>query len=170
MRRSRDYIYSQKIVLTVSTMQIQKKISFCFLMVCIAFVAITGCEGRIDVRGSKPDPKFVREIMPGIHKKSDVQRRLGTPSTVAMFDNEVWYYINGRIKTVSFFEPTLLERKILIIRFNKNGVVKKIEYKDTTEQKPAEFVQRKTPTKGKELNALQQIFGNIGKFKPPKTD
>jgi outer membrane protein assembly factor BamE (lipoprotein component of BamABCDE complex) len=58
----------------------------------------------------------------------------------------------------------------LIIRFNKNGVVKKIEYKDTTEQKPAEFVQRKTPTKGKELNALQQMLGNIGKFKPPKTD
>ncbi|NKB21148.1 MAG: outer membrane protein assembly factor BamE [Alphaproteobacteria bacterium] len=136
----------------------------------ISVAITTGCEETVDVRGNAPDPKLVAELKPGVHKQRDVQRRLGAPSTVATFDNEVWYYISGRVKSVSFFKPELLERKVLTIRFDKKGVVQKIQEIDATKQKEIELVERETPTKGKELTFIQQIIGNIGKFGDPSSD
>ena len=151
-------------------MRIPRKIFPWFIASAAALILTTGCEGRVDVRGNVPDPKLLAELKPGVHKQRDVERRLGAPSTIATFDNEVWYYISGRVKSLSFFKPKLLERKVLTIRFNKKGVIQKIEQIDATKQKQIELVERETPTKGKELTVIQQIIGNIGKFGNPGGD
>jgi outer membrane protein assembly factor BamE (lipoprotein component of BamABCDE complex) len=151
-------------------MRIPRKIVPWFIASAAAVVLTTGCEERVDVRGNAPDPKLLAELKPGVHKQRDVERRLGAPSTIATFDNEVWYYISGRVKTVSFFKPELLERKVLTIRFDKKGVIQDIQNFDATKLKAAELVERETPTKGKELTFIQQIIGNIGKFGDPKGD
>jgi len=149
-------------------MRIPRKKNFRFIASAVAVVLTTGCEERVNVRGNVPDPQLLAELKPGIHKQRDVERRLGAPSTIATFDNQVWYYISSRVKSVSFLKPELLERKVLTIRFDKKGVIQKIEKFDTTKQKEIEFVKRKTPTKGKELTFIQQIIGNIGKFANPE--
>jgi len=151
-------------------MRIPKKIVPWFIAGAAAVAITTGCEERVDVRGNVPDPKLLAELKPGVHKQRDVEQRLGAPSTIATFDNEVWYYISGRVKTVSFFKPELLERNVLTIRFDKKGVIQKIEELDATKQKEIELVERETPTKGKELTFIQQIIGNIGKFGNPSGD
>ena len=163
-------MYWQIKVITVNQMRIQRRIVPWFLASAAAIALTTGCEEKVDVRGNVPDPKLVAELKPGVHKQRDVERKLGAPSTIATFDNEVWYYINGRVKSVSFFKPELLERKVLTIRFDKKGVIQKIQEFDATKQKEVELVERETPTKGKELTFIQQIIGNIGKFGNPKGD
>ena len=80
------------------------------------FLIITGCESHVDSRGNLPDPKTVISIQPGVHKRHDVERRLGAPSTITAFDNEAWYYISGRVTSVAFLKPKLIKRKILIIK------------------------------------------------------
>ena len=89
---------------------------------------------------------------------------LGTPSTVATFEREIWFYIGGRVKSQSFFDPEVLERKVLTIQFDKRGVVKEVNNFDATKIEKIELVQRETSTKGKELTLLQQLIGNIGRF------
>ena len=138
-------------------------ISWLFTSAAVGFL-MTGCESQIDSRGNLPDPKLVISIKPGVHKRQDVERRLGTPSTITAFDNEVWYYISGRIKSIAFFKPKLMKRKILTVKFDKNGTVQKIYELDTTTQTEITFVERETPTKGKELTFIQQIIGNVGKY------
>ena len=96
-------------------MRIPKKIVPWFLVSAAAIVLTTGCEERIDVRGNVPDPKLLAELKPGVHKRRDVEQRLGAPSTIATFDNEVWYYISGRVKSVSFFKPEVLELSLIHI-------------------------------------------------------
>ena len=54
---------------------------------------MTGCESQVDSSGNSPNPKFIISIKPGVHKRQDVKKRLGTPSTITTFDNEVWDYI-----------------------------------------------------------------------------
>lgn len=131
--------------------------------VALALV-LGGCEQQIDVRGNLPSPNIVSSIKPGVHKREDIRKLLGTPSTVATFEKETWYYIGGRVKTVSFFDPELLERRVLTIRFDKQGIVRKVEQIDASKSRNIELVERETPTKGKELTFLQQIIGNIGRF------
>ena len=68
-----------------------------------ATLALTACEEQVNVRGNIPHAEDIAKIRPGFHKKSDVENLLGTPSTVAAFQNETWYYIGGKNKTFSFF-------------------------------------------------------------------
>jgi len=124
----------------------------------------TGCSEVIDTRGNYPDPKVIAQIKPGKLTRSDVTRLLGTPSTVAKFERETWLYIGGRVKSVAFFRPEVLERKVLGIEFDKRGVVKEVQVHDASKTKPVDLVERETPTKGKELTFLQQLVGNVGRF------
>ena len=142
-----------------------------WLFTSAALVSImTGCEFPVDSRGNAPDAKRVISIKPGVHKRQDVEQRLGAPSTITTFDNETWYYISGRVKSVAFFKPKLMKRTILTVKFDKQGIVQKIYELDTTKQKEIPFVKRETPTKGKELTFIQQIIGNIGKYSGPTDD
>lgn len=131
---------------------------------------ITACEEQINVRGNVPHPSDIAKIKSGSHKKKDVESLLGTPSAVATFEKETWYYIGGRVKTVSFFKPEFLERKVVIVRFNKNGIVETIESRNAPTDRDLKLVDRETPTKGRELTLIQQLLGNIGRFPVSEKD
>ena len=53
---------------------------------------------------------------------------------------------------------------MLVIRFNKQGIVQKVEHLDKQDGRELQIVDRKTPTRGKELTILEQLLGNIGRF------
>lgn len=133
----------------------------------LAGFGTTACEEVVDVRGNMPHPAVVAKIKPGFHKRTDVENMLGTPSAIATFKREIWYYIGGRVKTVAFFKPEVLERKVVIVRFDKKGIVTKIDARDAPIDKKIQLVERETPTKGKDLTVLQQLIGNLGRFGTP---
>ncbi len=137
------------------------------ILIALFLIPMIGCQKQVETRGNAPDPKLVSSIKLGIHKRYHVERLLGSPSTIAAFDEELWYYIDSSVKTFSFFKPELLKRKVLIIKFDKKGIVENIRHLDTTNQKEIDFVKRKTPTKGKELTFIQQAIGNVGKYRKP---
>ena len=78
------------------------------IFISLFLILITGCQKQVETRGNSPDPKLVSSIKPGIHKRYHVERLLGSPSTIAAFDEELWYYIDSSIKTFSFFKPNFL--------------------------------------------------------------
>ena len=130
----------------------------------IAVLALTGCEEHIEVRGNVPHAEDIAKIKKGFHRKSDIENMLGTPSAVATFEKETWYYIGGRVKMVSFFRPEVLARKVVIVKFNKAGLVDQVEAKDAPKDNDIKLVDRETPTKGKDLTIIQQLIGNVGRF------
>ncbi len=134
------------------------------LIAVLMLVGVTGCEETVHVRGNVPHSVDIAKIKKGFHKKRDIENILGTPSAVATFKKETWYYIGGRVKTVSFFRPEVLDRKVLVIHFNDRGVVDAVEARDVPIVEDIKLVERETPTKGKELTILQQLIGNIGRF------
>lgn len=130
-----------------------------------AAAAMSGCSPTTDTRGNLPLKEIVETIERGKHNRDQIAALLGTPSTTAMFGKqETWYYIGKRTETLAFFKPKLLERKILVIGFDDNGVVQTIGSYDASDGKPVTLVERVTPTKGKELGVLEQIIGNVGRF------
>jgi outer membrane protein assembly factor BamE (lipoprotein component of BamABCDE complex) len=133
--------------------------------------AVTGCSGVSDTRGNFPLAEVVDQIKPDQHTRREILSMLGSPSTRATFEKqEVWYYIGEKTETLAFFTPKVLERKILVIQFDKKGVVKDIRKLDASNGKHISLVERITPTKGKELTVLQQILGNVGRFGKPKNE
>jgi outer membrane protein assembly factor BamE (lipoprotein component of BamABCDE complex) len=107
---------------------------------------------------------MLANIEVGQVNKGQVIGLIGSPSTVELFNGESWYYISEKTETKAFFEPKITNRKVVIIRFNKRGIVKEIKTIGLKEARNIKMVDRVTPTAGREMNILRQLFGNIGRF------
>lgn len=130
----------------------------------LAVVALGGCETRIEMRGFVPDDDSLAAIRLGLQSKDDVRDMLGTPSTVTPFGDETWLYISRRTSTVAFMEPTILSQQVVAIVFDTRGVVSDVRKLELTDGKVVNHVSRATPAPGKELNFLEQLVGNVGRF------
>lgn len=145
--------------------------SLSLLVAAAAVAALAACTPEKDLHGVLPDKELIGEIKPGQTRQEDVTRILGTPSATSTFDKETWYYIGEKTETVAFFKPDVLEQKVLVVRFTKEGVVEDIEQVDAKKDgKQVKPVARETPTKGKELTIIQQLVGNVGRFNKDNKD
>jgi outer membrane protein assembly factor BamE (lipoprotein component of BamABCDE complex) len=133
-------------------------------------VLLSACTPKIDVRGNLPDLELLSEITPGDHSREEVEEILGTPSTITMFDQETWLYIYERTETTAFFEPVVIDRKVCILSFNKEGVVSNVEILNAGNGKKIQPIERITATSGKKFDFFEQIFGNLGRFNAPEID
>ena len=139
--------------------------SFSALIVLVAAsVILSACTSRYATRGNLPDPDRLEEVIPGEVHARDVAEILGTPSTFSTFGGESWYYISERVEYYAFLEPEILDRKVLQVRFNKQGMVEWVGQKDNQQGRNIVFVDRTTPTAGNEITFFEQIFGNLGRF------
>ena len=111
-----------------------------------------------------PDAEVVSKINPGIHSRVDVQSLLGSPSTVSTFLDSKWYYIGQKSTQFAFFESEVLERTVLVVSFDTEGLVDTTRTYTLEDGQPIDPVDRITPTEGRELTILQQLIGNLGKY------
>ena len=145
-----------------------------FLFFAWVAVAVSGCVSRLDTRGNFPDPDRVEEIKPGEQSREEVEEILGSPSAVTAFGSDTWYYISKQTETFAFFEPKVTERQVVVIKFDKDGKVTKVEKVGLEESKKVTPVERTTPTHGNKMTVIEQLVGNLGRFrkkqskKPPE--
>ncbi|WP_135077796.1 outer membrane protein assembly factor BamE [Terasakiella sp. SH-1] len=133
-----------------------------FLMGAALFVS--ACTSQYATRGNLPNEERMAEVIPGEVHARDVAEILGTPSTFSTFGGESWYYISERVEYYAFLEPKILDRKVIQIKFAKDGLVKWVNKADNQQVRRIQFVERTTPTAGNEITFFEQIFGNLGRF------
>lgn len=138
----------------------KKKLFF----IMIAVFAVTSCAPMIDSRGNFPEEKKISEIIPGKTKSFEVEYYLGSPSSKSVFGEEVWYYISSKQKRFAFYKVEELERKILKISFDEDGVVYKVEYNDLNDAVDVKIAGKETKTYGHSMGLLEQLIGNLGRF------
>lgn len=120
--------------------------------------AVIACAPTIDQRGYLPDPGLESSIKPGTDTKTSVQDRLGNASITASFGNEAWYYVSSTEKQVAFFTPTVLNRQIFAVYFDRNGKVTGMRHFTLRDGHVISFETRETPARGRELTFLQQLL------------
>jgi outer membrane protein assembly factor BamE (lipoprotein component of BamABCDE complex) len=97
--------------------------------------------------------------------REQVLLALGSPSTSATFDNEVFYYISQtRVRRVAFLNPALVDQRVLAVYFGDDGRVSKIANYGMQDGKVFDFITRTTPTGGKDHNFLSQLLAGAGKI------
>lgn len=127
-------------------------------------VLLVACAPRIDVRGNLPDPDTLADLEIGKVNKQQVRKLLGSPSSIAPLKGESWYYLSERTETIAFLAPKVVERKVIVVRFDTQGVLTELKSLGLDAGRNIVFVERETPTAGNELTFLQQLFGNLGRF------
>ena len=93
-----------------------------------------------------------------------VRKLMGTPSSIGTFDDRIWYYITQQTKKQAFFKPLLTDQHILALEFDEQDVLQIIEQYGIEEARLIEPLADKTPTVGRKLTLMQQLFGNLGRF------
>jgi outer membrane protein assembly factor BamE (lipoprotein component of BamABCDE complex) len=128
------------------------------LAIAALCLTLTGCTPVINQRGYLPDIDAEASISVGNDTKTSIEDKLGDPSLQATFNNDAWYYVSSVEKQVAFFTPTIENRKILAIYFDKDGKVLDMKHFALEDGHIVAFETKTTPSRGRELTFLQQLF------------
>ncbi|SDZ97462.1 outer membrane protein assembly factor BamE [Rubrimonas cliftonensis] len=135
-----------------------------FTGVCAAaaLACLVGCGPTYSNHGFAPQIAELDAIEAGADTRGSVLRRLGRPSASGAFDEDVWFYVASRMEHFAFFEPEVIDRKVVVVAFDDAGLVERVNRYGLDDGRIVDLVSNTTPTYGRELSALQQLFGNIG--------
>lgn len=146
-----------------------KKLHPRFFLAAIVFLAAAGCTAHIDHHGKLPDPEQMAKIKPGVQDKEEVLRLIGSPSSIAVFDENTWIYNYKVTESVSFLTPREIAQKLYLIHFDAQGKVQEVREEDGHGHDIVP-VRRATPNPGDDRTFLQSIFGSFGKKAKKITD
>ncbi|MDB5365464.1 MAG: outer membrane protein assembly factor BamE [Rhodospirillales bacterium] len=123
-----------------------------------------GCTPNSANRGNLVEADRLALVQNG-SSKDEVFQTLGSPTMISTFDDNTWYYMGQRTEQTAFFDPDIVERQVLVVRFDDKDKVNGLQ-KMTGDQTIAQIdtVERTTPTSGKEMGFLEQLIGNVGRF------
>ncbi|MEM7546903.1 MAG: outer membrane protein assembly factor BamE [Pseudomonadota bacterium] len=131
-------------------------------------VVLTGllaaCEETYTNHGFAPQIAELDTIAAGQDTRGSVLRKLGRPSSVSSFDSDQWFYSASRVEKYAFYAPKVIDRKVVSVKFDQNGLVSDVARFGMEDGRIVDLITRRTPTYGRELTVLQQIFGNLGRF------
>jgi outer membrane protein assembly factor BamE (lipoprotein component of BamABCDE complex) len=136
----------------------------------LAALALAACTPNISTHGHRLDAAALAQIEPGQSSQGDVIQLLGSPSSLATFDNHTWYYVSQRTERHSFYHTSVVAQDVVAIMFDDQGTVRRVDRHDLNGAREIEVVDRETPTAGNEMNVLEQFLGNIGRFNPVDED
>ena len=138
---------------------------YIFVFLCIFGTSCSSIVSPIvENRGYVFDEELLSKITLDQTISSDVLDILGSPSTTSAIAASTWYYIYSKAETTAFFHPEVTDRRVLAITFNDSNKVNNLKYYGLEDGKVISYVDRQTPTRGRELTVIQQLFGNLGRL------
>src|SRR5579862_3143318 len=124
----------------------------------VLFCAIVGGCGEQFQRGYILPPGALEQIPIGA-SQDQVLIVLGTPSTVATLNGEVFYYISQRTsRPIMFMNQHVIDQRVIAVYFDKNRQVVRLANYGMKDGKIFDFISRTTATSGQEMSYLQPLF------------
>ncbi len=124
-------------------------------------LAAGACTPIADNLGNRTLKENVEQIQVGRTSKAEVTRLLGSPSNVAAFDNNTWYYISSRQVQYAFLKPRIVDQNVLVIRFDESGAVREMKQLGMKDAQASTYVERTTPTRGGEPGIVRSLYDTL---------
>ena len=126
--------------------------------VALTCTVLAACTGEQFQKGYILPPGALEQIPIGA-SQDQVLIVMGTPSTVATLDGEVFYYISQRAeRSVAFMNQKVVDQRVIAIYFDKNRQVRRLANYGLKDGKIFDFISRTTPTSGQEMSYLTPLF------------
>jgi outer membrane protein assembly factor BamE (lipoprotein component of BamABCDE complex) len=126
--------------------------------VALVCAVLGACTGEQFQKGYILPPGALEQIPIGA-SQDQVLIVMGTPSTVATLNGEVFYYISQRAeRKVMFMNQQVVDQRVIAVYFDKNRQVVRLANYGLQDGKIFDFISRTTPTSGQELSYLAPLF------------
>ena len=96
--------------------------------------------------------------------KNDVKKILGHPSTVGIFDNSIWIYIERtrtRGKLLKFGQNVTSKNNVLALEFNEYGILIKKDFYNKNQINKINFTKNTTDTVTREKNFVYSFLSSL---------
>jgi len=96
--------------------------------------------------------------------KNDVKKILGHPSTVGIFDNSIWIYIERtrtRGKLLKFGQNVTSKNNVLALEFNEYGILIKKDFYNKDQINKINFTKNTTDTITREKNFVYSFLSSL---------
>jgi len=127
-------------------------------LLCLAAPSLSGCFSETFQKGYILQEGALEQIPLGA-TQDQVLVVLGTPSTVATLDGEVFYYISQRAeRDVAFLNQEVVDQRVIAVYFDKDRHVRRLANYGVKDGKLFDFVSRTTQTGGEDFTYLTYLF------------
>ncbi len=130
----------------------------------IALVALTivACTPIYRNHGYVPRDEDLAAVQVGESTAEDVTFAVGRPSAIGVLTGSGWYYVGSRFKQVGPRAPVEVDRQVVAISFDDNGVVSNVERFGLKDGQVVTISRRVTTSNVKGVGFLRQLLGNLG--------
>jgi len=136
----------------------------------VSTIALGGCStSEVFHQGYVVDQTAL-DLTPVGSSREQVLLSLGTPSTTATFDSEVFYYVSQkRTRGAMFMKQKLVDQSVLAVYFDEEGTVKQIANYTLQDGRVFDMISRTTPTGGVDKSFLAQVLSGASSAESAKS-
>jgi len=103
-------------------------------------------------------------IIVNVSNKNDAISILGQPSTKGMSDDNLWIYIERtrtRGKLLKFGKNYLLKNNVLVLDFDKYGILQRKEFYDKKQMNEIKFAKKQTENELRKENFIYSFLSSV---------
>jgi outer membrane protein assembly factor BamE (lipoprotein component of BamABCDE complex) len=131
-------------------------------LVTLLCISLAGCAARYRSHGYVPSDDELQQIVPGVDTRTTVEDLIGVPSTSGTLNDSGFYYIESDIRHFGWRRPEVVDREVLAISFDGDGVVQNIERYGLEDGQVVPLTRRITRSGDGDIGFIRKLFGNIG--------
>ena len=147
--------------------------TICLLAMSAVVLGTAACVPTSSFQGFQAIDSNPKDVKVGGDTRSTVLARLGTPTATASFDKNTWFYLTQVSSRTAYFNPRVIRRDVVAISFDKDTQqVARVDVFGLKDGRVIAYNRNETPTRGRELTLLEQLFGNLSTIGtlPPDQD
>jgi outer membrane protein assembly factor BamE (lipoprotein component of BamABCDE complex) len=125
---------------------------------------LAACSATYRTHGYVPSKDELANILVGVDTRGTVEEIIGRPSSMGMLEDGGWYYLSSRVRNYTYRQPEVIERELVAISFDGDGVVTNIERFGLEDGRVITLSRRVTESSVKGPGFISQLLGNFGNF------
>ncbi|MEM6602928.1 MAG: hypothetical protein AAF621_02660 [Pseudomonadota bacterium] len=135
-----------------------------YLFILLSCWGLISCSPIKSYHGFNATDRLTKSAERNTLSKSQVLAQFGPASIEEESDDkEILYYVSYTKERYAFFRPEIVDRKVTALTFEEN-MLANVDQFGLKDGNIIDINTNKTPTYGKELNVVQQILSNVGRF------
>ncbi|KIC49227.1 SmpA/OmlA [Tateyamaria sp. ANG-S1] len=135
-------------------------------MALIITLGVAACSPTFRNHGYVPPEEDLAELAVGIDTRSTVEDLIGPPTAGGVLEGGDFFYVRSRVRTFGPRRPEVIERQVLAVTFDQEGVLQNIERFGLEDGRVVALSRRVTDSGVTNTTFLRQLLGNIGRIGP----
>ncbi len=129
-------------------------------------LSLASCATRYRNHGYVPSDEELASITLGVDTRDTIADTVGPPSASGVLDDSGYIYVRSRVKHFGPRRPEVVDRQIVAIGFDSNGIARNIEQYALEDGQVIPLSRRITDNNIQTGGLLRQLGGNLGNFSP----